>query len=255
VEYGDVVRVSPNELSYISASSVESIHGAKAGKLARGPFYSGDPNRPADSMLSTQDLEEHRWRRRGWERGFGTVQLKEYEPRVLRHLDVLVSQLRARNNSKSKVVLMHTNPPLTLVPATINMTNWCEFFAYDVMSDLAFSEDFGMLQQGKPHRYVSALHGATRLLTIAAQTPWARPIMSLFPVDRQSKIDGKDFARISMDTFARRKARNPDQNDMFGHLAARKVEGGRPLTEPELIADTSRTFGFHFVSPQPWLPI
>jgi tryprostatin B 6-hydroxylase len=99
-QYGDVVRISPNELSYISVSSVEWIHGSKAAKLARGPFYAGDPNRPADSMLSTQDLEEHRWRRRGWEPGFGTVQLKEYEPRVLKHLDVLVSQLRARKNSK-----------------------------------------------------------------------------------------------------------------------------------------------------------
>jgi hypothetical protein len=122
----------------------------------------------------------------------------------------------------------------------INMTHWCEFFAYDVMSDLAFSEDFGMLQNGKPHRYVSALHGATRILTIAAQTPWARPVMSLFPVDRQSKIDGKEFARISMDTYARRKARTPKQNDIFGHLAAQKAEVGRRLTESELIADTSR---------------
>ncbi|KAE8331454.1 cytochrome P450 [Aspergillus sergii] len=220
-QYGDIVRVSPNELSYISASSVEWIHGAKANKLARGPFYAGDPNRPADSMLSTQDLNEHRWRRRGWERGFGTVQLKEYEPRVLKHLEVLVSQLNARDKQ------------------TINMTNWCEFFAYDVMSDLAFSEDFGMLKEAKPHRYISALHGATRILTIAAQTPWVRPLMSLFPVDRQSKLDGKEFARISMDTYRRRKERQPSQRDMFGYLAAKKAEGGRALTEAELIADTS----------------
>lgn len=112
------------------------------------------------------------------------------------------------------------------------------------MSDLAFSEDFGMLQEGKSHRYISALHGATRLLTIAAQTPWIRPLMWLLPVDRQSKLDGKEFARISMDTYTRRKAWRPKQNDMYGHLATLKVQGGRTLTEPELIADTSRTFPY-----------
>ena len=107
LQYGDAVRISPNELSYTSISSVDVIHGAKAGKVARGPFYSGDPNRPSDSMLSTQNLEEHRWRRKIWERGFGTLQLKTYEGRVVRHLDTLVSQLKKRENSKP-------NPPLKL---------------------------------------------------------------------------------------------------------------------------------------------
>lgn len=95
------MRVSPNELSYISVSSVDVLHGSKAGKLARGPFYSGDPNRPADSMLSTSDLYEHKWRRKLWERGFGTLQLRDYEPRVLHHLDVLVSQLHRRVGGKT----------------------------------------------------------------------------------------------------------------------------------------------------------
>lgn len=99
------MRVSPNELSYKSASSVDVIHGAKAGKVARGPFYSGDPDRPADSMLSTQDLTEHRWRRKIWERGFGTLQLKTYEGRVVRHLDVLVDQLRKRQNGQLKPIV------------------------------------------------------------------------------------------------------------------------------------------------------
>lgn len=99
-QYGDVVRFAPNELSYISAGSVDYLHGSKAGKLARGPFYGGDPNRPANSLLSTQDLGEHKWRRKIWERGFGTLQLRDYEPRVIHQLDVLVAQLRRRAGSE-----------------------------------------------------------------------------------------------------------------------------------------------------------
>ncbi|OCK77036.1 cytochrome P450 [Lepidopterella palustris CBS 459.81] len=220
-KYGDTVRFSPNELSFISATSVDTIHGSKAGKLARGPFYSGDPNRPANSMLSTQDLGEHRWRRKMWERGFGSFQLKQFEPRVVRHLDVLVSQLNKR------------------VGTPQNMTHWGEFFAYDVMSDLAFTEDFGMLREAKPHPYVAALHGGTRLLTIAAQTPWIRPLIPYFPVEAASKKAGKEFAKISSATYDRRRARHINEPDMFEYIASPDKTGPRPLTESEIIADTS----------------
>ncbi|KAF2807450.1 cytochrome P450 [Mytilinidion resinicola] len=220
-KYGDVVRLSPNELSFISASSVDQLHGSKAGRLARGPFYSGDPNRPADSMLSTQDLNEHRWRRKTWERGFGSKQLRDFEPRVIRLLDILVSQLRER------------------VGTTQNMTRWSEYFAYDVMSDLAFSEDFGMLKAAKPHPYIPALHDATRLLVIASQTPWIRPLMPWFPVEAQSKRAGKEFARISRETYLRRKAREVKEPDMYEYIASPDRSGPRPLTEAEVVADSA----------------
>jgi cytochrome P450 len=188
-------------------------------------------------MLSTQDLGEHRWRRKTWERGFGSLQLREYEPRVLHHLDVFTSQMNARLNSKSLLSAFALSYLIILAP--VNMTHWCEFFAYDVMSDLAFSEDFGMLSEGKPHPYVRALHGGTRVLTIAAQTPWIRPLMPYMPIDKQSKIAGKEFGKISRATYDRRRARQIKQKDMFEYLAI-KSDTPRPLTEAEFIADTSR---------------
>lgn len=133
-KYGEAVRISPNEIAFTSITSVDVIHGAQAGKMARGPFYEGDPNRPADSMLSTRSLYEHRWRRKGWERGFGSYQLKHFEPRVKQHLQTLTAQLKTRAGT------------------AVDMTAWAEFFAYDVMSDLAFSEDFGMLRAGEKVR-------------------------------------------------------------------------------------------------------
>jgi cytochrome P450 len=106
------------------------------------------------------------------------------------------------------------------------------------MSDLAFNEDFGMLADAKPHRYISALHGATRLLTISAQTPWIRPIIPYIPIDRQSRIDGREFGAISRGTYDRRRARKVHEPDMFEYITASE-KGERPLTEAEAIADTS----------------
>ena len=220
------MRISPNELAFTSATSVELIHGAKAGQVARGPFYGGDPNRPADSMLSTRSLSEHRWRRKGWEKGFGSYQLKQFEPRVKRHLETLVKQLTQRAGRP------------------IDVTRWAEFFAYDVMSDLAFSDDFGMLVAGETHPYITALHSGTRVLVIAAQTPWIKPLMPyLMMADPTVAAHGKEFARISRKTYEQRKARTDGSADMFGYLVdnhSSKAGAPRPLTEDELIADTSR---------------
>ena len=121
-----------------------------------------------------------------------------------------------------------------------NFTLWSEFFAYDVMSDLAFSEDFGMLKEAKPHPYIPALHDATRLLVIASQTPWIRPLMPWFPIEAKSKIAGKEFARISRETYLRRKARQVKEPDMYEYIASPDRSGPRPLTEAEVVADSAR---------------
>jgi cytochrome P450 len=54
-------------------------------------------------MLSTRDLGEHRWRRKTWERGFGSKQLRNFEPRVIRILDQLIAQLKERVGSKFQI--------------------------------------------------------------------------------------------------------------------------------------------------------
>lgn len=63
-------------------------------------------------------------------------------------------------------------------------------------------------------------------------------------VERDAKLKGKQFAEISRKTYERRRARNvDDQSDMFGYIShGQSVKGDapRPLTEAEVIADTSR---------------
>jgi hypothetical protein len=120
------------------------------------------------------------------------------------------------------------------------MTRWSEYFAYDVMSDLAFSEEFSMIKAAKPHPYIPALHDATRLLSLAAQTPWIRPLVPYLPIESRSKAAGKEFARISSETYKRRKAREVKEPDMYEYIASPDRSGPRPLTEDEIIADSAR---------------
>jgi len=72
-KYGNIVRIAPNELLVLNSAAIPAIHAAKSGCRKRNAgvydvlHYNGAYN--LDSIL---DREEHRWRRRVWERGMTT---------------------------------------------------------------------------------------------------------------------------------------------------------------------------------------
>lgn len=105
MQYGDVVRVAPNELSFRSVESLPEIHGGKSTKIAKGPWYDGIPDQPGTSMASERSLAEHKLRRRTWERGFSPKALTGYESRIVKHVNVLSKQLSARAGGKTDLHL------------------------------------------------------------------------------------------------------------------------------------------------------
>ncbi|KIW84310.1 hypothetical protein Z517_03560 [Fonsecaea pedrosoi CBS 271.37] len=218
-QYGDVVRVAPNELSYCNVESITEIHGAQSSKIAKGPWYDGVPNVEVKSMATERDLAEHKYRRRIWDRGFSPKALVSYEPRIQQHTNTLSKQLRARAGE------------------VINFSEWCDYFAFDVMGDLGFGEDFHMLVEAKPHPYMVFMHQSLRLLTILGHVPWMKTILPWAPVDAQTKRDGKDFVRISAERFQKRRKEGSNRADVFSYLLADNVEVSRKLTDAELEAD------------------
>ncbi|OQU97048.1 hypothetical protein CLAIMM_03051 [Cladophialophora immunda] len=219
-KYGDVVRVGPNELSYRSVESLPEIHGARSAKIAKGPWYDGIPDQPADSMASVRDLAEHKLRRRIWDRGFSPKALLGYEARILQHVNVMSKQIRARTGQ------------------VLNFSDWCDFFAFDVMGDLGFGEDFGMLLEAKPHPYMVFMHHALRMLSIFSHIPWFKQLIPYLPMDAQAKRDSQTFFKISDERFQHRREKGTDRDDIFSYLLSGN-EGQRQLTDAQLASDAA----------------
>jgi cytochrome P450 family 628 len=220
-QYGDIVRVAPNELSFSHPDAVGPLHGpASNKKIAKGPWYDGIPNQKGTGLASTRSLSEHKARRQIWDRGFGPKALASYEPRVLGHLQTLTTQLTQRSGQ------------------VVNFSDWCDFFAFDVMGDLAFGEDFDMLEKAIPHEYMPVMHGNLRLVSIFSHIPWAKQILPFLPMDAKSKYEAERFQQISGEKFTQRKARGTERDDIFSYLLESDTLE-KPLSDPDLIADAS----------------
>ncbi|KAL5339787.1 cytochrome p450 monooxygenase [Aspergillus crustosus] len=160
-QYGDVVRLGPSELSIADPAAVKKIHWPQA-TPGKGPWY--EQGYPRVSLLTSRDRNEHARLRKIWDRGFNAKALRDYSPRIREHT------LRLQD-----VLEKNLNKPL-------NITQWLNYYSFDVMGDLAFGKSFDMLLGGKDHYFLSVLHFNMRLLAIVGPPAWIAPIFTRTPV-------------------------------------------------------------------------
>jgi cytochrome P450 len=90
--------------------------------------------------------------------------LREYEPRVTAYTDQLLSHF---SKSEGKPV---------------NVTDWFNFYSFDVMGDLAWGKSFGMLQHGEKHYFMKSLHADMKNIGLFSHLLWLFPIVKALPI-------------------------------------------------------------------------
>lgn len=145
-KYGDVVRISPNEVSFISAGTAfPDIYGFRTGKLkgrlnmAKDLVWYAKPANGVPSILIGDD-EYHSRGRRILSHAFSEKALAEQEPLIQSYADQLVDRLREVTSQTGEAQ---------------DMTKWYNWTTFDVIADLIFGEPFGCLQNLATHKYDS----------------------------------------------------------------------------------------------------
>ena len=136
-KYGQYVRIGSNDITITDPAAVNLIYGPNS-RCRKGIGY--DIDNPLCSMHSTRDRAQHDVRRRIWSPAFSDKALRGYETRVEPFVNVLVKRIAEFKGQP------------------INVSKWFNFFGYDVMGDLAFGKDFGMLNSGKEHFAINLLN-------------------------------------------------------------------------------------------------
>ena len=133
---GPVFRVSPNELSFASVKSWKGIYGPWAGgepflKTDFYDIYGAGFNSP--DLASTRDVAQHNRMKRSLAGGFSAKALLEQEPIVQKCVDLFISKIGVNGGG----------------PKGINMTEWYEMVAFDVLGEMAFGKSFHCVEKGK----------------------------------------------------------------------------------------------------------
>lgn len=137
--YGPIVRVGPSDLMLAHPLAVPAVHAAPS-KCRKGPWY--DEDWPRQSIHTSRDHHFHNSRRRLWNLSFSDKAMRDYEKR-----------LRTYNNALMECFSRYDGHP-------VDAAKWFHYYSYDVMGDLAFNKDFGMLRTGEEHFAVELLNEA-----------------------------------------------------------------------------------------------
>lgn len=134
-QYGPVVRIAPNELSFSTTQSFNDIY-SHSGKdhqaFIKGTFY--NHGLPEPGIVAKRNPERHRETRRLLSHGFSAKALKEQEGLLVEYIDLFVSQL-AKHGTKS---------------TGVNMKEWFNWLSFDIIGELAFRESFGAVKAANP---------------------------------------------------------------------------------------------------------
>ncbi|OQV00819.1 hypothetical protein CLAIMM_06267 [Cladophialophora immunda] len=218
-KYGDVVRIGPNELSFVDPESVKYVHGSAANKLAKGPNY--DTRLWADgiSLGDERDIVAHRTRRKFWDKGLAIKAITSYEPRLVRIINVLKSKFD------------------TYAEKEIDVGAFIDFFGFDAMADLAFNETFSFLENESSGELAGLVRKGLKMTELIRNVQWLTPIFKYLPMDPEDKAQTERFAKTSAEQFEKRLAMGTEPTDLFTYLLAHD-ESGRTLAKRDLESDS-----------------
>ncbi|TGO70657.1 hypothetical protein BELL_0689g00010 [Botrytis elliptica] len=163
-EYGDVVRLAPNEISFTKEEAWSDIYVHRSGHVdpTKDPVWYKAPDEMPQNIVTSLDMERHARFRRVLSSSFTETSLRTQSPLIETFADLLVDRL-------TKQV---TNSKAPDNSATIDMVQWASWFTVDVIGELALGESFACLENTELHPWADTLNNFLKGMVYAAAARW-----------------------------------------------------------------------------------
>ena len=226
-KYGSVVRVAPNELSYTDSAAWKAICGDH-NSVTEGFFEMGKDfrnfHRPVNGVLSmiAADTTTHARFRRLFSHSFSEKGLRDMQPRIRRYVDLLIQGLRKNCDE-----------------GHLDIVEWYNWTAFDLVGDLAFGESFDCLQNQKTNDWVSAIFGnvkAAACLSALERYGLKRLVPLIVP---KRLIEFRELnARRNAEQIDRRIELGTGRGDFWDEVLAKSdFEKGSGMTRAEMVSN------------------
>ena len=222
-KYGVVVRLHPDELSFIGSSAWADIYTARP-QLPKPTFGVLQTPNGVPSIGTIPDAETHGRHRKIISHAFSDRALLSQEYILQKYTDLLIDRLRNQPN---------------LHDGTLDICSWYNFTTFDVLGDLCFGESFHCLETAENHPWIASLSKgvkAAQLFTIFHHFPpmntIVRKCLPQFVLDEAQKSFA--FTRERVD---KRIASESDRPDFLKYILQNNYQGG--LNREEIDATTT----------------
>ncbi|KAH8807828.1 benzoate 4-monooxygenase cytochrome P450 [Xylogone sp. PMI_703] len=226
-KYGDVVRISPTELSFASLESWKAIYGHPvAGRetMIKSEFYDMYGSGFDSLCIGSERMPKvHSRMRKSLTAAFSTKALVEQEPIVQRCIDGFNTKLRWEGKREGG----------------LNLTKWYEMLAFDILGEMAFGESFHCVENGKSHHWSDMITSHLFFITVLDNLR-RYPIIKMIGVFLLPKLTisvRNKHSQFSRDKVARRLANKSSRKDFLTNLVE-KVDNGE-VSKEEMTAHAS----------------
>ena len=217
-EYGPVVRIAPDELSYNTAQAWKDIFGFRQGhrQLPKNlatmpPVGEGNP----DDIIHGDDATHSRFRRL-LSHAFSARALEDQQPVIVSYVDLLIQHLH-ENISKPQ-----------------DMVAWLNWTTFDVIGDLTFGEPFDCLKNERYHPWVDTILGGINggvAISATARYGLSSLLIWLIPKSMTEKFDL--MHAYTREKVARRLQKGTDRPDFMSQLMRNDKER-KEMTQAEM---------------------
>jgi len=220
-QYGEIVRIAPDELSYCSAEAWKDIYGHRQGhpQMQKDPLTFSKPANLPPSIITADDATHARYRRL-ISNAFSEKAMREQEPLIQTYVDLLIQRLRENCGDKP-----------------IDMVKWYNWTTFDILGDLAFGESFHSLENSAYHPWVSLIFDSIKAVSFMTSAKRFPPLdgllIRLTPKHLLEKRDSHQ--RLVKEKVAKRMEQQSDRPDFMS--AIMKNNDGKGMTLPEITSN------------------
>lgn len=220
LQYGNVVRIEPDELTFTAPSAWSDIFLSRP-QLPRptvGTIINVNGIRPIVHELNPED---HLRQRKVLNHGFSSKALNTQEHILQRYVDLLIKRFDELATSGTE----------------IDISDWYQFVTFDVIGDLVFGESFGSLDKSMYHPWIKTLFSGLKagsIMTGFSYFPVLRLLGYCIPtyVLNILRLPLYRHFQYSIDHVNKRIARKTDRPDIMKFVLENNHKGG--LTKDEL---------------------
>ncbi|KAF2180863.1 cytochrome P450 [Zopfia rhizophila CBS 207.26] len=220
--YGDVVRYSPNHLSFTTPQAWKDIYGHRTVSRQANPKNKAFKQPPMDghcSVIAEEDESLHGRQRKIFSHAFSDRALMEQEGLIGHYIDQLIELIRKRVSNDP-----NGNPALEMV----QLYNWATF---DIIGDLTFGEPLDNLANGKNSPWIDLIFTNFKGLQISQVLQHYQILSWLMYMCTPKRVleEGDTHARNSRDSVTRRlEKKNTARPDIWGLVLKHEGENRMP---------------------------